>query len=321
MKKHIGIILMAVIIAGLIGGMWHMKSLSNKDIVSIEILKQEFDKLAIENVIEFDIQDEEESRILTIRYLVKENVEDERALDLEYQALFDRVKVSDVLHRQLDQAWLIGISDGKVVSNVVMNNIKPYEKTMVWVFILICGFIGASIGSIIRYLRNEKKRNLLLEGKEITDYSLEELKLYAEYHKTDDVVLYRIARLLEEQGTLDEAVEYVKKALSINPKATTYRRYLGHLCYEMGEYKEAISHYKGSQTLKTLHKDCDYYLTVGFCYIRLGDDKKAVKHLKQARGIIKQQENNNPKEVAELLMMVDKVLIDAEQSIRSKAVN
>jgi adenylate cyclase len=75
-------------------------------------------------------------------------------------------------------------------------------------------------------------------------------------------------------GRLDEAIEEVRKAITLDPLSAHISRWLGRFLLFSGDYTGAIA-----QSLKTLELDASYfpaYLDVGAAYLALGDPEQAL---------------------------------------------
>jgi adenylate cyclase len=90
---------------------------------------------------------------------------------------------------------------------------------------------------------------------------------YAEAH-------YVLGTTLPAIGRLDEAIEAMRKAITLDPLSAQFSRWLGRFLLYSGDFAGAIA-----QNLKTLELDAGYfqaYLDIGAAHLALGDPEQAL---------------------------------------------
>jgi len=85
---------------------------------------------------------------------------------------------------------------------------------------------------------------------------------------------YALGTTLPAIGRLDEAIEEMRKAITLDPLSAQFSRWLGRFLLYSGDYAGAIA-----QNLKTLELDAGYfqaYLDIGAAHLALGDPENAL---------------------------------------------
>lgn len=85
---------------------------------------------------------------------------------------------------------------------------------------------------------------------------------------------------LEEQGTLDKALEEYKKAVSYNPAVAGYYYSIGHCLNSLNKYEEAIDYY--SKYIELEPKDADGYINISFSLYNVGKFQECIENCDKA---------------------------------------
>ncbi len=99
---------------------------------------------------------------------------------------------------------------------------------------------------------------------------------YAEAH-------WAFGSVLPTVGLLGEAVEEMRKALTLDPLYPEYSRWLGRFLLYDGDYPAAIA-----QSQKTMELNADYfpsYLDIGSAYLEQGEAEKALEWFRRGQGL------------------------------------
>ena len=89
-----------------------------------------------------------------------------------------------------------------------------------------------------------------------------------------------LAQVKMDNGELDAALDYLSKALAINPDDPKAHATLGNLYAKRGELILAIKSFK--YALKLNPKISEVYNNLGVTYYRLGDSAKAIRYYQTA---------------------------------------
>ena len=85
--------------------------------------------------------------------------------------------------------------------------------------------------------------------------------------------LYNKAKLLQNKGDYVGAINYYQETLYVNPNYALAWYSLAECSYELNEYTQALSCLENAQ--KFLHDSIETERLKGFCFIGLGETKKA----------------------------------------------
>ncbi|MFA7185569.1 MAG: hypothetical protein WC082_11780, partial [Victivallales bacterium] len=111
--------------------------------------------------------------------------------------------------------------------------------------------------------------------------------------------------LVSEQRNLDEAALYIRKALKGKWTDSDYLYIYGYILYSQGKYKEALREYQkgdrfSQEPLFKIKKG------IGYAYLALGEDDKALKAWSEALSIPESDEKLKSKIVSNYIMTVMK---------------
>jgi adenylate cyclase len=101
-----------------------------------------------------------------------------------------------------------------------------------------------------------------------------QLKRAVSVNPSDAQAHWVLGSTLPAIGRLDEAIEEIRKAITLDPLSPHFSRWLGRFLLFSGDYAGAIA-----QSLKTLELDASYfpaYLDIGAAYLALGSPEQAL---------------------------------------------
>ncbi|MEO0232816.1 MAG: tetratricopeptide repeat protein [candidate division WOR-3 bacterium] len=141
----------------------------------------------------------------------------------------------------------------------------------------ICDILLSYKGTDPEYLR--LKGYLLYENNDLTG-AMKNLLLSIEFNPDDDLSYYYMARIYYKLSQYDKALNYIKKAISINPNVPEYLSYKIFLMIIKKERKEVF--YEIKNALKRYSDDPGINYLAGFFFSQTKDKKKAINFYKKS---------------------------------------
>ncbi|MXW11369.1 MAG: tetratricopeptide repeat protein [Synechococcus sp. SB0668_bin_13] len=96
-------------------------------------------------------------------------------------------------------------------------------------------------------------------------------------------ILNNLGAALYQQGKLQEAIDYYKKALAIDPNSLDILNNLGAALYQQGKLQEAVDYYKKALAIDP--NSLDALSGLGAALIQLGEAQEAIYYCKKALAI------------------------------------
>jgi len=97
----------------------------------------------------------------------------------------------------------------------------------------------------------------------------------------------RLGQLYEDQGDLEQALKYSRKALALQPENGKYQYVVGSQLLRLGEPKEASQHLQRATEILPWHQGAHF--SFGQALMRLDQEQKAQRYLAQADSLEQQQ--------------------------------